>query len=39
MKFQKEIKMAKLEKEEFIVRLDKSNKKNEICRKNNFHLR
>ena len=29
-KFKKELKMAKLEKEELIVRLDESNKKNEF---------
>lgn len=33
MKFQEELKMAKLEKEELIVRLDKLNKNNEIFRK------
>ena len=31
-KFNEELKMAKLEKEELIVRLDESNKKNEFLR-------
>ena len=31
-KFKEELKLANLEKEEFVVRLDKSNKKNEFLR-------
>ena len=32
-KFKEELKLANLEKEEFVVRLDKSNKKNEFLRR------
>ena len=35
-KFQEELKLANLEKEELVVRLDKSNKKKLIFEKSNF---
>ena len=39
MKFKKELKLANLEKEELIVRLDESNKKNDFLRNQFSSLR